>query len=102
MYIIYYSNNGGVYQGKQLLSEESINRMQQISSGGIDLAFSMDGMWSVGPMVFPIVESGKPVSILILVYEMASAVPCPQIEPMGSFFISGSFIFLTLKINDSL
>jgi hypothetical protein len=32
--------------------------MQQISSGGIDLAFSMDGMWSVGPMVFPIVESG--------------------------------------------
>lgn len=61
--------NGGVYQGKQLLSEESINRMQQISSGGIDLAFSMDGMWSVGPMVFPVVESGKPVSILILVYE---------------------------------
>lgn len=56
--------NGGVYQGKQLLSEESINRMQQISSGGIDLAFSMDGMWSVGPMVFPVAESGKPTMYL--------------------------------------
>ncbi|XP_063444249.1 beta-lactamase domain-containing protein 2-like [Mytilus trossulus] len=52
--------NGGVYQGKQLLSEDSINKFQQISSGGVDLAFSMDGMWSYGPMVFPIAETGKP------------------------------------------
>lgn len=53
--------NGGVYQGRQLLSKESINKMQQISSGGIDLAFGMDGMWSYGPMVFPVAEAGKPV-----------------------------------------
>ena len=54
---------GGVYQGKQLLSEKSIDRMQQISSGGFDLAFGMDGMWSSGPMVFPVAETGKPVSL---------------------------------------
>ena len=53
--------NGGVWQGKRLLSEESIQRFQQIKSAGFDLAFSMDGMWSYGTMLFPVKEIGKPV-----------------------------------------
>ncbi|KAK3090846.1 hypothetical protein FSP39_015164 [Pinctada imbricata] len=56
--------NGGTWQGKRLLSEDSIARFQQIKSAGYDLAFSMDGMWSYGTMVFPVKEIGKPTMFL--------------------------------------
>ncbi|XP_061192456.1 beta-lactamase domain-containing protein 2-like [Saccostrea echinata] len=51
---------GGVWQGKRLLSQDSVDRFQRIKSGGYDLAFSMDGMWSYGMMIFPVMEQGKP------------------------------------------
>jgi hypothetical protein len=53
---------GGVWEGKRLLSKESVDRFQQMKSAGFDLTFSMDGMWSYGMMLFPVMEQGKPVS----------------------------------------
>lgn len=52
---------GGSWQGRRLLSKASVDRFQQIKSAGFDLAFSMDGMWSYGMMLFPVKEQGKPV-----------------------------------------
>ncbi|OWF44500.1 Beta-lactamase domain-containing protein 2 [Mizuhopecten yessoensis] len=51
--------NGGVHEGKRMLSTESIRRIQEMKVGGFDLSFSMDGMWSLGTMVFPVFEDGK-------------------------------------------
>ena len=53
---------GGSWQGKQLLSRATVEQFQKIKSAGFDLAFSMDGMWSYGMMIFPVKEQGKPVS----------------------------------------
>lgn len=55
---------GGTWQGRQLLSKASVERFQQIKSAGFDLAFSMDGMWSYGMMLFPVKEQGKPMMFM--------------------------------------
>lgn len=55
---------GGTNNGQRLLSEENIKKFEKIMVGGFDLTFSMDCMWSLGPMVFPVVEGNKPPTYL--------------------------------------
>ncbi|XP_033744812.1 uncharacterized protein LOC117330536 [Pecten maximus] len=52
--------NGGVYNGKRLLSEEAIRRQLQLKSYGKDVVYNMEYMYSFGTMLFPSADENKP------------------------------------------
>ncbi|XP_069112797.1 beta-lactamase domain-containing protein 2-like [Argopecten irradians] len=52
--------NGGVHNGKRMLSEEAIKRQQVPRSYGKDMVYGIDFMFSLGTMVFAAVDEGQP------------------------------------------
>jgi len=54
--------NGGVHNGKRLLSDKAIKRQQVPLSRGTELVFGMDCMFSLGTMLYPYVDGDGPVS----------------------------------------
>ena len=57
--------NGGVLDGKRLMSEATIRRLTQPIVAGYDCSFGIDTKWSFnfGTQLFTIIEGNKPVSI---------------------------------------
>ncbi|KAL4239759.1 hypothetical protein ACF0H5_000562 [Mactra antiquata] len=51
--------NGGMHDGKRLLSEEAINRFTQPLVGGIDASFGMDAAWSIGTHLITMVTGNS-------------------------------------------
>ncbi|XP_045177366.2 beta-lactamase domain-containing protein 2-like isoform X2 [Mercenaria mercenaria] len=51
--------NGGVHNGKRLLSQEAINRFTQPLVAGIDASFGIDAAWSVGTHLITMVTGDQ-------------------------------------------
>ncbi|XP_060084459.1 beta-lactamase domain-containing protein 2-like [Ylistrum balloti] len=52
--------NGGVHNGKRLLSEEAIKRQQVPRTTGKDLVYGIETLFSLGTMVFAAVDDDQP------------------------------------------
>ena len=51
--------NGGVLDGKRLMSEATIRRLTQPIVAGYDCSFGIDTKWSLGTQLFTIIEGNK-------------------------------------------
>ena len=55
--------NGGMANGKTLLSQEAINRFTKPLVAGIDVSFGIDAAWSVGTHLITMVTGDQTVSL---------------------------------------
>jgi len=92
--------NGGMDGDKKLISEKYVSMLAEPKVWGVDVSGGLDHMWSLGPLVLPVVEGHKAVSLLSMVYVTGSMRIYSEITLM--YFVFGSFFPNVLSFGKEL